>query len=152
MRPHRQGSAALPQIPNQLVARFELGARRLVAIEIAHQANTEPDVVHVIAVNMAAINLPAPAIANLDLSVPRRRPVSDHEMVGQSIPHSPHSPVIIIERARVPLSRPAVVHDDKFPARALHRGPSDRVDGRAREVTIISRLPRPRPKTTPRRW
>ena len=64
-------SAALLQIPNQLFTRIELRARRLVAIEIAHQTNTEPDAVHIIAVNMAAVNLTTPAIANLDLAVAR---------------------------------------------------------------------------------
>ena len=73
---HDQGmsvafSAALLQIPNQLFTRVELRARRLVAIEIAHQTNTEPDVVHIIAVNMAAVNLTTPAIANFDLAVAR---------------------------------------------------------------------------------
>lgn len=154
MRTHRQGAATVPQIPNQLVARFELGPRRLVAIEIAHQANAEPDVVHVIAVNVASVHLAAPAISNLDPAVARRRSVSDDEMVGQSIPHSPHFAVIIIERASIALPCPAVVNNDEFPARALHRRSPDCLDVRAREVTIVDRLARPGPETTPRwsRW
>ena len=71
---HNQGtsvafSTALLQIPSQFLARFELRARRLVAIEIAHEANTEPDVVHVIAVDMAAARLAHPAVADFDLAV-----------------------------------------------------------------------------------
>ena len=71
---HNQGtsvafSTALLQIPSQFLARFELRARRLVAIEIAHEANTEPDVVHIIAVPMAAVNLTTPSIPDFDLAV-----------------------------------------------------------------------------------
>ncbi len=87
MRTHDQGtsialSAALLQIPNQLLARFELRACRLIAIEITHETNTEPDVVHVIAVDVAAVNLAAPAIADFDLAVARRGSISNDEMVG----------------------------------------------------------------------
>lgn len=71
---HDQGasialSAALPQISNQLLARFELRACRLVAIEIAHKTNAEPDVVHIITMDVAAVNLAAPPIADFDLAI-----------------------------------------------------------------------------------
>ncbi len=74
MGTHDQGMsiafpAALLQIPNQFFARLELCARRLVAIEIAHETNTEPDVVHIIAVDVAAIDLAAPAIADFYLAI-----------------------------------------------------------------------------------
>ena len=158
MRTDDQGTAvalpaALLQIPNQLLARFELRAGRLVAIEIAHETNAEPDVVHIIAVHVAAVNLAAPAIADFDLAVARRGPVSDDEMVGQAIPHAPNLAVIIIESSRVALPRAAVVHDDKFPASALDRRSSNRVDSRTGQIMIVRRLPRPRPEATlRRRW
>ena len=74
MWPHHQGtsvafSAALLQIPDQFLARFELPARRLVAIEITHQANTERDVVQIIAVHVATVNLTTPAIPDFDLAI-----------------------------------------------------------------------------------
>ena len=143
---HDQGmSIAFPttllQIPNQFLARLELRARRLVAIEIAHETNTEADVVHIIAVDVAATNLAAPAIADFYLAVARRCSISNDEMVRQSIPHSPNLSMIVIESPRVALPRTAVVHDDEFPARTLHRRSSNRVDGRARKITIVGRLP-----------
>ena len=74
MWPHNQGtSVAFPttflQIPDQFFARFELRARRLVAIEITHKANTERDVVQVIAVHVATVNLTTPAIPDFDLAI-----------------------------------------------------------------------------------
>jgi hypothetical protein len=76
MRTDDQGTAvafpaALLQIPNQLFARFELRAGRLVAIEITDQANAQPDVVHIIAVHVAAVDLAAPAITDFDLAIAR---------------------------------------------------------------------------------
>src|SRR5438132_14285664 len=101
MRTHDQGMpiafpAALLQIPNQFLARLELRACRLVAIEIAHETNTEPDVVHIIAVDVAAANLAAPTIADLYLAVAGRGSISNDEMIRQSIPHSPNLSMIII--------------------------------------------------------
>ena len=130
-------SAALLQIPNQLLARFELGARRLVAIEIANETNAESDVVQIIAVDVAPINLTAPAIADFDLAVARRSSVSNNEMVRQSIPHSPNLSVIVIESSCVALPRAAVVHDDELPATSLHRRAPDLFDDGAREVTKV---------------
>ena len=62
-------SAALAQIPNQLFARFQLRRCRLIAIEIAHETNAEPDIVHIIAVDVAAVDLAMPAVADFDLPV-----------------------------------------------------------------------------------
>src|SRR5205807_10474591 len=55
-------AATLAKITNQLFATFELRARRLVAIEIADQTNSECNVVEIIAVHVPAVDLPAPAI------------------------------------------------------------------------------------------
>ena len=137
MRTHDQRtSIALPatllQIPNQLSSRLELGPGRLVAIEIADQTNPEPDIVHVIAVDMTAAFLLAPAIANLDLSVASRGPVSNDEMIGQSIPHSSNLAVIIIKNAGTALPSAAVVDNDELPAPSLHGRSANRVNRRAR--------------------
>ena len=62
-------AAAIPQIANEFLTRIELCARRLVSIEIAHETNAERDVVQIIAVHVAAIDLASPAIADFDLAV-----------------------------------------------------------------------------------
>jgi len=72
---HRNGAsagsaAALSQIADQFLARVELRARGLVPIEIAHQTNAERDIVQVIAVHVAAVDLTPPAIADFNLAVP----------------------------------------------------------------------------------
>ena len=65
--------------------------------------------------HVAAVDLPPPAIAHFDLTVAGRSPVADYEMVSKSVLHPANVPVIIIERGRIPLTRAAVVHDDKLP-------------------------------------
>ena len=138
MRAHLHFRAAtFLKIADQFITRFKLGAGGLVAVEIANEANAEPDIVHVIAVHMSASHLPHPAIADFDLAVARRSPIADHKMVGQPIPHPPHMPVIIIKNPRAPLPGAAVVDDDEFPARSLHRRPPDRLDVRAGEIMVI---------------
>ena len=138
---HRHFSAAFLEILDQLFARFELGAGRLVAVEIADETNPEPDVVHVIAVNMAAAHLANPAVADLDLAIPRRGAVADDEMISEPVLHPANATVIIIEHLRASLPRAAVVNDDEFPARSLHWRAPDRVDIRGRQITVVGRLP-----------
>src|SRR5437762_892521 len=135
VRAHRHfRTAAFLEILDQLFAGLELRPRGLVAVKIAHETNAEPDVVHVIAVDMAAAHLVHPAIADLDLAVPRRGAVADHEMIGEPVSHPADVAMIVIEDARAPLPRAAVVDDDEFPARPLHRCAPDRVDVRGREI------------------
>ena len=152
MRTHLHFPAALLEIFDQFFTRLQLRARRLVAIEIADETNPEPDVVHVIAVDVAAAHLFYPAIANLDLAVARRSAVPDDKMIGETVLHSAHVPMIIVEHARASLPRPAVVDDDEFPACALDRRTTDRVDVRGGEITIICRLARERPPAPLYRW
>lgn len=109
-------SATEAKITNQFFTRFELCTRRLIAIEIANQTNTERDVVQIIAVHMSAIDLPAPASSDLDLAIIRRCAVTDDEMVRQSVRHAANVTMIVIENAGVALPRAAVVDDDVLPA------------------------------------
>ena len=118
-------SAAFSQIIDQLFAGFELAAGRLIAIEIAHQANAERNVVQIIAVHVSAVNLAPPAIAYFDLAITGRGAVADDEMIGESILHSAHVPVVIIENPGATLSCAAVVHNNELPATAHYRGPID---------------------------
>lgn len=118
-------AAALAKITDQLLTTLELCARRLIAIEIADQTYPESDVVEIIAVNMAAVDLSPPAITNFDLAVSGRSAIADHEMIGESVLHPPKMPMVIIERGGVALTRSTVVHDDVLPAAACDRGAID---------------------------
>src|SRR3954447_8172824 len=115
-------AAAFLQIPDQLFAGFELGARRLVAIEIADETNPQADVVHVIAVDMTAAHLFDPALADLDLAIAGRGAVADDELIGETVLHPADVAMIIIENARASLPGPAIVDDNEFPAIALDWG------------------------------
>ena len=54
-------------------------------------------------------------MADLDLTVTRAVPVTDHKMVGESVLHVSDTKVVDIENARVPLTGATVMHDDIFP-------------------------------------
>ena len=88
--------------------------------------------------DVAAVDLPAPTVADLDLAVAGRRSVADHEMISKSVLHPPKMPVVIIERGRVSLPRPAVVHDDVLPPTPRHRCTIDLGAHRARQITITA--------------
>jgi len=64
-------AAAVSQVANEFLTRVELRARRLVPIEIAYKTNPERDIVQIIAVHMASVDLAPPAIADFDLTVAR---------------------------------------------------------------------------------
>ena len=121
-------AATFAQKANEFFARVELRARWLVAIEIAYQTNAERNVVQIIAVDVAAIDLTPPAIAHFDLAVARGSSVADYEVVGKTILHPADMPMIIIEDARVPLPRAAVVYHNELPAAPFHRCASDGFD------------------------
>ena len=121
MRPHGNiapvdFAAAFSQVTDEFFARVELRARWLVAIKIAYQANAERNVVQIIAVHMAAVDLATPAIAYFDLPVTCRCSVSDYEMIGKTVLHPAYMPMIIIEHARVSLPGAAIMHDNELPA------------------------------------
>src|SRR5689334_10354156 len=97
-------AATFTEIADEFLTRIELRARWLVAIEIADQTNAERDIVQIIAVNVAAVDLAPPAIAYFDLTVAGRCSVADHEMVCQPILHPANMLVIIIKDARIALT------------------------------------------------
>ena len=121
-------AATVAQVADEFFARVELCARWLVPIKIAYQTNAERNVVQIIAVHMAAIDLTPPAIAHFDLSVARGSAVADHEMVGKTILHPADVPMIIIKNARVSLPRAAIVHHNELPATPFHGCASDGFD------------------------
>ncbi len=108
----------------------------MIAIEIADQTNPERDVVQIIAVDVATVDLSPPTIAHFDLAVAGRSSVADHEMVSQSVLHPTKMPVVIIERGRIPLTGSAVVHDDVLPAASRDRCAIDLVADGASQITV----------------
>jgi hypothetical protein len=133
MRPHRDLAAidlaaAFSQVTDKFFTRVELCARWLIAIKVAYQANAERNIVQIIAMHMAAVDLSPPAIAHFDLPVACRCSVPDHEVIGKTVLHPAHMFVIIIEHARVSLSCATIVHHDELPATPLHRRAPDGVD------------------------
>ena len=134
-------SAALPQIPDQFFASLELPARRLIPVEVADQANAKGDVIQVIAVDMAAIDLAAPAIADFDFAVSSGGSIPDDEMISKSVLHAADVAVVIIKNPRAPLPSPAVVHDNESPAAPHDWRVIDLSADCAREVTISDFAP-----------
>ena len=57
------------KISNQFVQGVVLSSGGKITIKIAHQANTDRDVVEIVAVYVSAGELNDPSIANLDLAV-----------------------------------------------------------------------------------
>ena len=82
--------------------------------------------------DVAAIDLPAPAIADFDLAIAGRSAIADHEMISESVLHPAKMPVVIIERSGITLTRSAVVHDDILPATTRDRGAIDLISNRRR--------------------
>src|SRR5690348_4498082 len=119
-------AATFSQIANQFFAGLQLRARGLITIKIAHQANTERDVVQIIAVDVASVDLASPSVAHFDLAITRRCSVADNEMVREAILHAPHVPVIVVEYAGVSLPGTAIMHYDELPSATLHRRAPDR--------------------------
>ena len=133
MRPDRNLAsvdlaAAFSQIADEFFTRFELRARWLVAIKVAYQTNAERNVVQIIAVHMAAVDLAPPTIAHFDLAITSRCSVADDKVICKAILHPPDMPMVIINHARVSLPRAAIMHDNKLPATPFHWRASDSVD------------------------
>ena len=125
-------TAAVSQVANEFLTRVELRTRRLVAIEIAYKTDAERDVVQIIAVHMAAVDLAAPAIADFDLTVTRRCAVPDNEVICKAVLHAANMLVVIIKHTRIALSGAAIVHYNELPAAPFHGRAPNRFDDRTR--------------------
>ena len=82
--------------------------------------------------NMAAVDLATPAIADFDFAISRRSTVANDEMIGEAVLHPTNMLVVIIKDSRITLPRAAIVHDDKLPPASFHRRAPDRIDHRTR--------------------
>src|SRR4051794_37432501 len=100
---------AVAKVSDQLIGRGELPLRGDVAVEVADKANSERDVIQVIAVDVAAIDLANPPITNLHLAIAGRGPVPYDEVIRETVRHFSDTQVVIIERLRVPLPRARVM-------------------------------------------
>ncbi len=94
-------------------------------IEVTDEADTEGDIIEVVAVDMAALDLATPAVADFDFAVARGGSVADDEVVGEAIGHSANMEVIVIEGFGVALASAAVVNDDVAPAPTEDGGLAD---------------------------
>jgi len=121
-------AATFSQLADEFFARLELRACWLIAIKVAHQANAERNIVQIIAVHMASIDLAPPAIADFDLAIATGCSVANHEMICKTILHSADMPVIIVKRARVYLPGAAVVHHYELPPSPFYWRASDGFD------------------------
>ena len=133
MRPHRDLSsvdlaATFSQVTDEFFARIELRARWLVAIKIADQTNAERNIIQIIAVHVAAVDLAPPAISYFDLTVAGGSSVADHEMVCEPVLHSANVSVIVIKDARVSLPCAAVMDNNELPSAPFDRRVSDGFD------------------------
>ena len=129
-------TAALPQITDQFFAAIELRACRLVTIEVAYQTNPERDVVEIIAVDVATVDLASPTIADFDLAVAGRSAVANHEMISEPVLHPADMSMIIVERGGVALPRATIVYDDVLPTALRHRCAVDLIAHRCGEITV----------------
>ncbi len=104
--------------------------------------------------DVAAVDLAAPAVPHFNLAVAGRSPIANHEMISQPILHPPDVSMVIIERSRVALPRSAIMDDNKLPTTPLHGGTADLFDDRTRKIAITFVRPRPgpRPKTKSSWW
>jgi len=93
--------------------------------------------------DMATVDLTAPAVSHFDLAIAGRCPIANHEVISEPILHSPDMSMIIIEYPRVALARATVMNDDKLPTAPLHWCPTDLFDNRSREIAITFARSRP---------
>lgn len=108
------------QVGDQLLQSSHLGLRRKIPVEIPHKADSEGNVVEVVAGDMPSIELRRPAMPDFDLSIPGAVPVADHEVVGKTIHHMPHTQMVDVKDSGVSLPSAAVVDDDILPPTPAH--------------------------------
>ena len=70
--------------------------------------------------DVAAVDLFAPAGADLNFTVAGGRAVADDKLIGKAVVHLPDMGVIVVKSLRVALPRSAVVDDQIAPAGFLH--------------------------------
>lgn len=105
----------LTQVTNEFVEGCQLFLRGFVLVEVADQTDSQGDVVEIIAVHVAAVNLTAPTTSNFNFPVARRRSVANHKLISQAIGHFADLGVVIFESFRISLTRATVVDHNVAP-------------------------------------
>ena len=129
-------SHSVAQVGDEFLQCDDLSFGGGVAVEVSDEADAEGDVVEVVAGHVTAVDLPDPAVADLDLAVARTVAIADHEVVGQAVLHVPHPEVVDVKDPGVPLTGAAVVDDDIFPSALAYRGAVDRRAVRGAQVAV----------------
>ena len=126
------------QIGDKLFQSSDLGLGGGVAVEVTDEADTQGDVVEVIARHVTPVDLALPSVAYLDLPVAGAVSVTDHEVVGEAVLHVPDTLVVDVEDPGVSLARAAVVDHDVFPAAFTDGSPVDGRTGGGTQIGIAS--------------
>lgn len=143
---------AFSEVIDQFLQCFVLRSGWLFPIEISDQTNTEGDIIQVITVHMPAVDLPGPATSHLDFAISGGTSVPDHKMIRQTISHLSCIAMVEIKNLRIPLGRPAVMHDNVTPAVPFHRSTVDGLEYRPGKI-FVSRAPKSKPTFLPTlRW
>ena len=93
--------------------------------------------------DMATVDLTAPAVSHFDLAIAGRCPIANHEVISEPILHSPDMSMIIIEDSRVALARAAIMDNNKLPTAPLDRCSADLFYDRTGKVAVTFARPRP---------
>ena len=88
--------------------------------------------------DVAAVDLFAPAGADLDFTVAGGRAVTDDKLIGKAVVHLPDFGVIVVKSLCVALPRSAVVDDDVFPTSRGHFSAIDFVANGLGQVLVVS--------------
>src|SRR3954471_21290698 len=84
------------EVSDQFLRCRALPGRGHFPVEVTDKANSERDVVQVVAMHVPAIDLAGPMAPDFDLAIPGGGPIPNDEMVGQPIHHLAHVPVIVL--------------------------------------------------------
>ena len=94
----------------------------LIVIVVANQADTEGDIIEVVAMHMAAVDLALPAIANFNFAITRGGAIAYDKLVSEAIGHFTDMQMVILEGLGVALACAAVMDDDIPPPVPQDRG------------------------------
>ena len=103
------------QVADEFVERGELGLCGRLAIQVTDKANSDCDIIEVVARHVAAVNLPCPARTDFYLAVAGRTPVADDKVIGEAVLHPADPAMIPIENAGISLPGAAVMNNDILP-------------------------------------
>ena len=118
------------QVADEFVERGELGLCGRLAIQVTDKANSDCDIIEVVARNVAAVNMPCPARTDFYLAVAGGTAVADHKVIGEAVLHPADPAMIPIENAGISLPGATVMNNDilppAFPDLCLIDGPAYR--------------------------